>query len=67
MMTKHIAEKITAKLKGMTGLSQIVQIVKNVEHFEIACNEIEQNLASLRYDFRFPWTTPNGCFIDQTA
>lgn len=60
MMTTHIADKITAKLKGLKGLSQIAQIVQNVEHFEIACNEIEQNLASLRHVFELPL-----CIIDR--
>ncbi|KAG8805543.1 hypothetical protein FRC17_005461, partial [Serendipita sp. 399] len=49
LMTRHISDKIVAKLKeSQQGLSQIAQIVTTLEYLETACGEIEQNLASLR-------------------
>ncbi|KAG8761483.1 hypothetical protein FRC14_003896 [Serendipita sp. 396] len=48
LMTRHISDKIVAKLNQSQGLSQISQIVTTLEYFEMACGEIEQNLASLR-------------------
>ncbi|PVF96451.1 exocyst complex subunit Sec15-like protein [Serendipita vermifera] len=48
LLIKHISNKITGKLKSFNGLSQVAQIINNLEYFELACGEIEQGLASLR-------------------
>lgn len=48
LLTKHISDKLSIKLKDSHALSQIAQIISTLEYFEAACGEIEQNLASLR-------------------
>lgn len=48
LLTKHISENIATRLRTSSTLSQIAQIVTNLEYFDVACGEIEQSLASLR-------------------
>ena len=48
LLTKHISDNIATRLGTSSTLSQIAQIVTNLEYFEVACGEIEQSLASLR-------------------
>jgi hypothetical protein len=48
LLTRHISDKMSIKMKDCHTLSQIAQIIATFEYFEAACGEIEQNLASLR-------------------
>ena len=48
LLTKHISDNIATRLRTSSTLSQIAQIVTNLEYFEVACGEIEKSLASLR-------------------
>jgi hypothetical protein len=47
-LTDHVANEIGKRLKGMTNLSQIAQVVVNLEHFATACDELEGVLMNLR-------------------
>jgi len=49
LLIKHISESIGQRLAGTSTLSQIAQIVTNLEHFQIACTELERSLTSLRF------------------
>lgn len=48
LLTDHVASEIGKRLKGMNNLSQIAQVVVNLEHFATACDELEGVLAGLR-------------------
>ena len=48
LLTEHVAAGIASRLKGMGNLSQIAQVVINVEHFIVACEDLEGVLAGLR-------------------
>lgn len=49
LLTGHISEAIGRRLAGTSTLSQIAQIVTNLEHFQVACTELERSLTNLRY------------------
>lgn len=48
LLTTHVASEISKRLKVMNNLSQIAQVVVNLEHFATACDELEGVLAGLR-------------------
>lgn len=48
-MSNNVSQQITKKLKTMSNLSQIAQVVVNLEHFCVACEELEGVLMHLRY------------------
>ncbi|KAI3612207.1 exocyst complex sec15 subunit [Moniliophthora roreri] len=48
LLITHISETIGQRLAGTSTLSQIAQIVTNVEHFQTACGELERSLTNLR-------------------
>ncbi|KAG2077239.1 exocyst complex subunit Sec15-like protein [Suillus decipiens] len=48
LLANHISDSISKCLSSTSTLSQVVQIVSNLEHFEIACSELERSLTSLR-------------------
>ncbi|KAK7060468.1 Rab GTPase-binding exocyst subunit S15 [Paramarasmius palmivorus] len=48
LLITHISETIAQRLAGTSTLSQIAQIVTNVEHFQTACDELERTLTNLR-------------------
>ncbi|KAF8631569.1 hypothetical protein AX15_002320 [Amanita polypyramis BW_CC] len=48
-LAKHVSETIGHRLAGTSTLSQIAQIVTNLEHFQIACPELEHTLNNLRF------------------
>ncbi|KII94938.1 hypothetical protein PLICRDRAFT_120833 [Plicaturopsis crispa FD-325 SS-3] len=48
LLSAHVSESIGKRLAGTSTLSQIAQIVTNLEHFQIACSELERSLTSLR-------------------
>ncbi|OBZ77174.1 Exocyst complex component 6 [Grifola frondosa] len=43
-----ISESIARRAQSTSNLSQIAQIVTNLEHFEIACSELERTLTNIR-------------------
>ncbi len=48
LLISHVSKNICTKLSGMRNLSQIAQMVINIEHFVIACDELETVLMTLR-------------------
>ncbi|KAJ3854517.1 rsec15 [Lentinula lateritia] len=48
LLINHICGSITNRLAETTNLSQLAQIVTNAEHFQVACEELERSLTSLR-------------------
>ncbi|TFY76375.1 hypothetical protein EWM64_g7636 [Hericium alpestre] len=49
ILSSHVSESIGQRLAKTSTLTQVAQIVTNLEHFEIACSELERSLTSLRY------------------
>lgn len=49
LLTDHVSSQIVQRLSGMSNLSQIAQIVVNIEHFGTACEELEGVLMGLRW------------------
>ncbi|KAH8113224.1 exocyst complex component, sec15 subunit [Phellopilus nigrolimitatus] len=48
LLANHVSQPLQSRLPGISTLSQIAQIIANLEHFEIACSELEKSLTSLR-------------------
>ncbi|KAK0468138.1 rsec15 [Desarmillaria tabescens] len=48
LLTNNISIAIGQRLAGTTTLTQIAQIVTNLEHFQVACVELERSLTNLR-------------------
>ncbi|GLB33985.1 hypothetical protein LshimejAT787_0108690 [Lyophyllum shimeji] len=48
LLTEHISEPIGKRLAGTSTLTQIAQIVTNLEYFQAACSELERSLTNLR-------------------
>ena len=48
LLSDHVSQGIAQKLRSMSNLSQIAQIVVNLEHFSTACDELEGVLMNLR-------------------
>ncbi|THV08361.1 rsec15, partial [Dendrothele bispora CBS 962.96] len=48
LLITHISETVGKRLASTTTLSQIAQIVTNLEHFQVACTELERSLTNLR-------------------
>ncbi|KAL7412016.1 putative exocyst complex subunit Sec15 [Mrakia frigida] len=48
ILIHHVSENIAKMLKTMNNLSQIAQVVVNIEHFRTACTELEIVLMNLR-------------------
>ncbi|KAF5363967.1 hypothetical protein D9756_000396 [Leucocoprinus leucothites] len=51
LFIKSICETIIQRLATTTTVPQIAQLVTNIEHFQVACQELERALTSLRYAF----------------
>ncbi|KIM91089.1 hypothetical protein PILCRDRAFT_811606 [Piloderma croceum F 1598] len=60
LLSSHVSESIGKRLAGTTTLSQIAQVVTNLEHFQISCSELARSLTSLR-------STQRGGTIQLTA
>ncbi|KAF8517783.1 exocyst complex subunit Sec15-like-domain-containing protein [Gautieria morchelliformis] len=52
LLTAHISTRIAERLASISGLSQIALVVSNLEHFEIACAELERKVTSIRSSHR---------------
>lgn len=48
LLISHVSKNICARIVKMNNLSQIAQIVINIEHFSTACDELETVLMNLR-------------------
>lgn len=48
LFIKSICETIIQRLATTTTVPQIAQLVTNIEHFQVACQELERALTSLR-------------------
>lgn len=48
LLSNNISESIGKCIHSTSTLTQAAQIVSNVEHFEVACSELERSLTSLR-------------------
>lgn len=48
LLISHVSKNICTKLGAMRNLSQIAQMVINIEHFIVACDELETVLMTLR-------------------
>ncbi|KAI0082435.1 exocyst complex component sec15 subunit [Panus rudis PR-1116 ss-1] len=48
LLSDHISKNIAKRAEATSNLSQIAQIVANLEHFEIACGELERALTNIR-------------------
>ena len=48
MLSEKVCQSLVERLNSQY-LGQIVQILINLEHFEVACQELEQLLAAARY------------------
>ncbi|KAF5390532.1 hypothetical protein D9757_002620 [Collybiopsis confluens] len=48
LLVNHISEAICQRLAETSNLSQLAQIVTNVEHFQVTCSELERSLTNLR-------------------
>ncbi|KAF9226637.1 exocyst complex subunit Sec15-like protein [Gyrodon lividus] len=48
LLSNHISDSINKRLQSTSALSQIAQIVTNLEYFEVACTELERSLTNLR-------------------
>ncbi|KAJ7228462.1 rsec15 [Mycena pura] len=48
LLINHISQTIGQRLAGTSTLTQIAQIVTNLEHFQVACAELQRSLTNLR-------------------
>ncbi|KAG9317484.1 exocyst complex subunit Sec15-like-domain-containing protein [Chiua virens] len=48
LLSNHISDSINKRLQSTTALSQVAQIVINLEYFEVACTELGRSLTDLR-------------------
>ncbi|KAF9268155.1 exocyst complex component, sec15 subunit [Marasmius fiardii PR-910] len=61
LLISHISETIDKRLPVIPNLSQIAQIVTNVEYFQAACTELERSLTNLRTAQRGGAIRLNAC------
>ncbi|KZT13017.1 rsec15 [Laetiporus sulphureus 93-53] len=48
ILSKYISENIAKRTQNTSNLSQIAQIIINLEHLEVACAELERSLTLIR-------------------
>ncbi|KAG6879204.1 hypothetical protein C0992_004443 [Termitomyces sp. T32_za158] len=48
LLIEHVSEAIGKRLASLSNLSQIAQIVTNLEYFQASCPELERSLANLQ-------------------
>ncbi|CAK5275482.1 unnamed protein product [Mycena citricolor] len=48
LLINHISETVGTRLASTATLTQIAQIVTNLEHFQVACAELQRSLTNLR-------------------
>ncbi|KAI0368063.1 rsec15 [Pilatotrama ljubarskyi] len=48
ILCDYISDSIARRAQSTTNLSQLAQIITNLEHFDIACSELERSLTNIR-------------------
>ncbi len=48
ILTTYISESLAKRAQSTANVSQIAQIITNLEHFEISCAELERSLTNIR-------------------
>ncbi|KAH9849999.1 rsec15 [Lenzites betulinus] len=48
ILADYISEAVGKRAQSTNNLSQLAQIVTNLEHFEVACSELERSLTNIR-------------------
>lgn len=48
LLATHVSERITTRLSSASTLPQAAQNITNAEHFNVACEELEEQLTKLR-------------------
>ncbi|KAF9821285.1 hypothetical protein IEO21_00893 [Rhodonia placenta] len=48
ILATFISENIARRAQNTSNLSQIAQIITNLEHFQVACSELERSLTNIR-------------------
>ncbi|KAG9018833.1 hypothetical protein FRB90_009120 [Tulasnella sp. 427] len=48
LLTKHVSDNIGTRLSSARNIPQIAQLIANVEHFQVACTVLEEQLMKLR-------------------
>ncbi|KAG8948108.1 hypothetical protein FRC04_010020 [Tulasnella sp. 424] len=48
LLTKHVVDNMAARLATARNISQIAQLLSNIEHFQVACTVLEEQLMKLR-------------------
>ncbi|PIL36939.1 hypothetical protein GSI_00630 [Ganoderma sinense ZZ0214-1] len=48
ILTTSISESIANRVQTIANVSQIAQVITNLEHFEISCSELERSLTNIR-------------------
>ncbi|KAI0356457.1 rsec15 [Trametes cingulata] len=48
ILSNYISDSMAKRAQNTTNLSQLAQIITNLEHFEIACSELERSLTNIR-------------------
>jgi hypothetical protein len=54
LLSKHIAQTMENMLSGIGNLTQIAQLVVNMEFFRLAAEKLEGSLANIRHDMSAP-------------
>ncbi|GJJ07614.1 hypothetical protein Clacol_001818 [Clathrus columnatus] len=52
LLTSNVSEAIGDRLPKISGLSQLAQVVSNLEYFELCCSELEHHVTSMRSSHR---------------
>ena len=48
LLSDYISKSIAQRAEKTSNLSQIAQIVTNLEHLDVACGELERSLTNIR-------------------
>ncbi|KAI0787052.1 exocyst complex component sec15 subunit [Irpex lacteus] len=48
LLSNYISENLAKRAEATSNISQVAQIVTNLEHFEVACTELERSLTNIR-------------------
>ena len=48
LLSRHVSDNLSVRLGGSRNMSQIAQLITNVEYFEVACTVLEDQLMKLR-------------------
>ena len=48
LLSRYISESLARRAESTSNLSQLAQIVTNIEHFEVAGSELARSLTNIR-------------------